>query len=115
MLGGLALQIAVFGVFVGVAVRVHLLYGGFGRGEKKRREEGQGEGEEEEEDLVGTATGGGGGGGDTKVTEAWQSQMVGLYVMSAFVMARNLYRVVEYCMGGESRSLWFPFPCAKQR
>lgn len=97
VLAGLALQIAVFGVFVAVAVRVHLGI--------KRRERGELQGQEEREEDKREGEGRRGlkemCAACVKAT-GWEGQMVGLYVMSGAVMGRNIYRVVEYVLGGES-------------
>lgn len=36
------------------------------------------------------------------VTFGWESHMVALYLMSVAITSRNIYRVVEYCMGRKS-------------
>ena len=82
VLGGLVLQIVVFGLFVAVAVRFHV---------RMRWEE-----KEEEKKLARAA-----GRRARRGKKGWEAHIMGLYVMSGFVTGRNVFRVVEFCMGGE--------------
>ena len=82
ILGGLFLQIVLFGFFVATAVVFHLRL----RKTPTRRSYDQG------------------------WDWDWQKMLLVLYAVSAVIMTRNIFRVVEYAMGGDAYLLSVEWP-----
>ncbi|KAJ9151382.1 RTA1 like protein [Pleurostoma richardsiae] len=88
IVGGLFVQIVMFGLFVVTAVLFHVRYGRRGA---QRAESGA-----EEEARYGL---------DEDVVVPWRRILTVLYGVSALIMARSIFRVVEYLMGADGYPL----------